>query len=59
MKNVKEFSIILKKLKNKNIEIMNVDFMKIKIIEFDCPFVYCDPPYILGTAAYNENNGLD
>lgn len=54
MKNVKEFAIILK---NKNIEIMNVDFMKIKIDNLIDPFVYCDPPYILGNAAYNENNG--
>lgn len=54
MKNVKEFAIILK---NNNIEIMNVDFMKIKIDNLIDPFVYCDPPYILGNAAYNENNG--
>ena len=31
--------------------------MKIKIDNLIDPFVYCDPPYILGNAAYNENNG--
>lgn len=54
MKNVREFSIILK---NKDIEIVNKDYKGIKLDNLNNPFIYCDPPYILGTASYNENNG--
>ena len=53
-KNLKEFSSILK---NKNVEIYNKDFSKIDLTKYEEPFVYCDPPYILGTAAYSENDG--
>lgn len=53
-KNLKEFSSMLK---NKNVEIYNKDFSKIDLTKYEEPFVYCDPPYILGMAAYNENNG--
>ncbi len=53
-KNVRNFSIALK---NKDVEIYSKDFRKINIENFANPFVYCDPPYILGTASYNENDG--
>jgi len=53
-KNVKEFGIMMK---NKNVEIINKDFRDIDIEKYNNPFVYCDPPYILGNASYNENEG--
>ena len=52
--NIREFA---SKLKNKNIIFFSKDFSKIDVIKLDSPFVYCDPPYFLGTAAYNENDG--
>ncbi len=53
-RNVKEFSLVLK---GKNVEVHSKDFRKINIEAFNEPFVYCDPPYLLGTASYNENKG--
>lgn len=53
-KNVREFATILK---NRDIEFINKDFKKIDYSKIPNPFIYCDPPYILGTASYNENNG--
>jgi DNA adenine methylase Dam len=44
--------------KNKNIDFQNSDFNIIK--ELNCKkddFVYIDPPYLLTTATYTENNG--
>jgi adenine-specific DNA-methyltransferase len=52
--NIKEFSI---RIRNKNIIFENKSFEKMSISTFNDPFVYCDPPYLLGLAAYNENNG--
>lgn len=52
--NIKEFAA---KLKGKNIVFMSKDFSKIDVTKFESPFVYCDPPYFLGTASYNENDG--
>lgn len=53
-KNLKNFII---KLKTKNIEFVNSDFREIAIETADNTLVYCDPPYFLGTASYNENGG--
>lgn len=45
------------KAKEKEIVIRSCDFETLlKTIDEDS-FVYCDPPYYLGTASYNENNG--
>ena len=52
--NIKNFS---SKLKGKKIIFMSKDFNKINLSNFNAPFVYCDPPYYLGTASYNENDG--
>jgi len=52
--NIREFAA---KLKNKNITFISKDFSEIGILKYESPFVYCDPPYFLGTAAYNENDG--
>ncbi len=53
-KNLKNF---ITKLKTKNIEFVNSDFREIAIETIDNTLVYCDPPYFLGTASYNENGG--
>ncbi len=53
-KNLKNFIV---KLKTKNIEFVNSDFREIAIEIADNTLVYCDPPYFLGTASYNENGG--
>lgn len=53
-KNLKNF---ITKLKTKNIEFVNSDFREIAIETADNTLVYCDPPYFLGTASYNENGG--
>lgn len=45
------------RVRNLNIEFLSKDFKKINIKDYENPFVYCDPPYTLGTATYNENGG--
>ena len=44
-----------KSIKNKNIEFYSLDFNSIEIEKNS--LVYCDPPYLLGMASYNESNG--
>ena len=44
-------------LKDKNVTFFSKDFSKIKPEDIHNPFYYCDPPYILGTASYNESDG--
>ena len=51
-KNLKNF---ITKLKTKNIEFVNSDFREFAIETNENTLVYCDPPYFLGTASYNEN----
>ena len=53
-KNIKQFA---SKLRNKNIIFNNKSFNKIDVSEYENPFVYCDPPYYLGVASYNESDG--
>lgn len=53
-KNIINFSF---KLKSMNIKFFAKDFSKIDPQNFEKPFVYCDPPYFLGDASYNENSG--
>lgn len=55
-KNLKLFS---EKIKTKSIAFFSKDFKKINYQQFSNPFFYCDPPYLLGTASYNENGGWD
>lgn len=52
--NIKQFSDRIKRL---NIKFISKDFSSIDPSIFERPFFYCDPPYFLGTATYNENNG--
>lgn len=44
-------------LKKKDIDFICNDFRNIDITKYNNPFLYCDPPYILSTATYNENSG--
>lgn len=53
-KNLKNF---ITKLKTKNIEFVNSDFREFAIETTENTLVYCDPPYFLGKASYNENGG--
>ena len=55
-KNIKLFS---EKIKTENIVFLSKDFADISHKNFVEPFYYCDPPYLLGDAAYNENGGWD
>ena len=45
--------------KNINYEFINADFRskKVENILLKADFVYCDPPYLITNAVYNENNG--
>ncbi|MFT4413214.1 Dam family site-specific DNA-(adenine-N6)-methyltransferase [Fredinandcohnia humi] len=54
-KNLANFSLMTKK---KDITFKYDDFKSILTYEFSKDdFVYLDPPYLLGTASYNENGG--
>lgn len=53
----KNLKCFINKLKTKNIEFINSDFREFAIETTDNILVYCDPPYFLGTASYNENGG--
>lgn len=53
-KNVKDFA---NKINSLNVDFLNMSFEKIDILNMKNPFVYCDPPYYLGIASYNENEG--
>lgn len=53
-KNLKSFC---KNANDKDISFYSVDFENLLPLIDNESFVYCDPPYYLGTAAYNENNG--
>ncbi len=55
-KNVKLFS---EKIKTKEIIFLSKDFNDINYRQYTEPFFYCDPPYLLGNASYNENGGWD
>lgn len=56
----KKYVIFEEALKSKNIKLLNLDFRHILdneyIIENNTLF-YCDPPYLISTATYNENGG--
>lgn len=52
------FIIFVNQLHNKNIEFMNVDFKEFDIsLLSKNDFVYCDPPYLISCATYNEKDG--
>lgn len=53
-RNLKRFA---DKVKSMKIKVHHKEFDKLSISKMDNPFVYCDPPYFLGIAAYNESDG--
>lgn len=53
----KHIECFSRRLFNRNIEFISKDFRKLDISKYESPFVYCDPPYYLGKASYNENGG--
>lgn len=53
-RNVKLFS---EKIKTKKVIFHSKNFKEFYNIKFKNPFFYCDPPYLLGSASYNENGG--
>ena len=53
-KHIQDFS---EKIKTKNVLFLSKDFASVKPEDYDNPFFYCDPPYLLGDASYNENGG--
>lgn len=53
-KNIKLFS---EKIKTKDVTFFSKDFRDFNYKAFKNPFFYCDPPYLLGDASYNENGG--
>lgn len=54
----KKFLEFVKKLNNSNIYFTNSDFNKLKIDKLgQNDFVYCDPPYLVTCASYNEQDG--
>ena len=53
-KNIKLFS---EKIKTKEVLFFSKDFREFDYRLIKNPFFYCDPPYLLGDASYNENGG--
>lgn len=53
-KNIKLFS---EKIKTKEVSFFSKDFREFDYKSLKNPFFYCDPPYLLGDASYNENGG--
>ena len=55
----KKLRLFIERIKGKKISFICKDFrqLDIKVLAKDNSFLYLDPPYILGTATYNENGG--
>ena len=54
----KKFKIFSETLENKNIEFHNNSYEYIKNLNLDSKdLVYCDPPYLITMASYNESDG--
>jgi adenine-specific DNA-methyltransferase len=53
-KHIKDFSIAIKK---RTVTFLNESFEHIDYLRYQDPFIYCDPPYYLGLASYNESDG--
>lgn len=52
----KRFIKFVTELKKLNVNFISLDFRKFQGFERN-DFVYCDPPYLLSTATYNEQSG--
>jgi len=54
----KRFVEFVEKLQTLDVKFYSKDFREFKVDTFDKrDFVYCDPPYLLSLATYNENGG--
>lgn len=58
-KNSREkLNAFMERIKKINLEVINKDFRSIDMETLTCEdFVYCDPPYLITCATYNENGG--
>lgn len=53
-----KFILFVSNLQNKQCNFYNQDFRDLKVEKLNGQdFVYCDPPYLITIAAYNENGG--
>lgn len=53
----KKLSIFIQHLKSKNVEFFTMDFEDFDFTTLsNNDFVYCDPPYLITTGAYNDGN---
>lgn len=57
--NKKNLFNTIQRISTINSEFISLDYRKVKISDYDNPFIYCDPPYSLTTATYNESGGWD
>jgi DNA adenine methylase Dam len=54
----KRFIAFVNKLQTLDVSFYSKDFREFKVDAFDKrDFIYCDPPYLLSLATYNENGG--
>ena len=54
----KRFIVFVEKLQTLDVKFYSKDFRNFKVDAFDRrDFIYCDPPYLLSLATYNENGG--
>ena len=54
----KKFIEFIDKLNEKNIDFISMDFSKVDLSMLTAnDIVYCDPPYLITCASYNENGG--
>ena len=54
----KRFIVFVEKLQTLDVRFYSKDFREFKVDAFDTKdFIYCDPPYLLSSATYNENHG--
>ena len=54
----KRFIEFVNELENKNIFLVSGDFKRLEVDKIkEDDLVYCDPPYLISTATYNENGG--
>ena len=54
----KNFEDFINRINNINIHFTNYNFRDLKIDKLDNnDFIYCDPPYLVTCATYNENDG--
>ena len=53
----KNILMFCEKIKTKTVVLSNLDFEKFDYSKLNNPFFYCDPPYLITDATYNESGG--